>query len=242
MPEKRIRISVDGIDRHAGHADIAGDPSGIGIIATMGGQVEGDGKAGLPGRQIAAVKGVGLFRRRESGILPDGPGLPAIHGGIGSAQKRRQAGIGVQKIDTGPVGLAVTATQRDAFGRFPHDGSLRRRHIAGAIIHVAKIRDAAHGAATLCINPSLQRVQHAARRFDGLEFFPGQGAKILRQILKGAATGGRIRDVRKVGFGLQNQRNIARQAPRIAARKPSREIMRQNRNRIRPTCASGKGG
>ena len=79
---------VDGIDRDAGHADVAGDARMIAVIAAMGGEIEGDREALLPGREVAAVEGVGILRRGEAGILPDGPGLVDIHGRVGAAQDR----------------------------------------------------------------------------------------------------------------------------------------------------------
>ena len=48
----------DRIDGHARHADIAGHPRVIEIIAAMGGKVEGDRQTLLSRRQIAAIEGV----------------------------------------------------------------------------------------------------------------------------------------------------------------------------------------
>ena len=96
--EQRAHV-VDRIDRDAGHADIAGDARMIGVVAAMGGEIEGDREALLPGREIAPVEGVGIFRRGEAGILPDGPGLGDIHGRVGAAQIGRDAGIGVEEVE-----------------------------------------------------------------------------------------------------------------------------------------------
>src|SRR6267142_1875566 len=38
----------------------------------MGGKIERDRKALLPGGEVASVEGVGIFGRREPGILPSG--------------------------------------------------------------------------------------------------------------------------------------------------------------------------
>ena len=81
----------DGIDRHAGHADIAGDARMVAVIAAMGGEVEGDRQALLAGGEVAAVEGVGFLGRREAGILPDRPGLLDIHGRVGAADEGRDA-------------------------------------------------------------------------------------------------------------------------------------------------------
>ena len=85
----------------------------------MGREIEGDRKAFLSGREIAPVEGVGIFRRGEAGILPDGPGLVDIHRRIGAAQIRRDAGPGVEEVDAGEIGRAVDRLHRNAFGREP---------------------------------------------------------------------------------------------------------------------------
>ena len=97
----------DRVDRHPGHADIPRNPRMIGIITPVGGEIEGHRQALLTGRQVAAIEGVRGFGRGEAGILPDGPGLGRVHGRIGAAQERRQAGIGSDRIEAGPVRGAV---------------------------------------------------------------------------------------------------------------------------------------
>ncbi len=83
--EQRAHV-VDRIDRDARHADIAGHARMIAVVAAMGGEIEGDREALLPGGEIAPVEGVGIFRGGEAGILPDGPGLRGVHRGVGAAQ------------------------------------------------------------------------------------------------------------------------------------------------------------
>ncbi len=53
----------DGIDGHAGLAHVAHHPFVVGVVAAVGGQVEGHGKPFLPGCQVAAVKGIGFLGR-----------------------------------------------------------------------------------------------------------------------------------------------------------------------------------
>jgi hypothetical protein len=96
--EQRAHV-IDRIDRHAGHADVAGDARMIRIVAAMGGKIERDREALLSGGEVAAIKRVGVFSRREAGILPDRPGLVDIHGGVGAAQVRRDARPGLQEVD-----------------------------------------------------------------------------------------------------------------------------------------------
>ena len=91
----------DRVDGHAGHADVARHPGVVGVVAAVGGQVEGDRQALLAGGQVAAVEGVGLLGGGEAGVLPDGPGLVDVHRRVGAAQERRQAREGVQRIAGG---------------------------------------------------------------------------------------------------------------------------------------------
>src|SRR2546429_234874 len=79
----------------------------IGIIAAVGGEVERDRKTFLAGGEVAAIERVGIFRRREAGILPDGPGLVDIHGRVGATQIGRDARPGLEEVDAFEIGLAV---------------------------------------------------------------------------------------------------------------------------------------
>ena len=79
----------------------------IAVVAAVGGEIEGDRQALLPGREVAPVEGVGILRRGEAGILPDGPRLVDVHGRVGAAQIGRDARPGVEEIDAVEIGLAV---------------------------------------------------------------------------------------------------------------------------------------
>jgi len=107
---------LDRIDRHAGLADVAGDPRVVGIIAPVGGEIEGHRQALLPGGQVLAVERVAILRRREAGILPDGPGLARIHGRAHAAGERREARQ-LGRCTLGQVFRGVERLQRDAFRR-----------------------------------------------------------------------------------------------------------------------------
>ena len=124
---------VDGIDRNAGHADVAGDARMVEVIAAMGGEVERDRKALLSGGEVAAVERVGILRRGEAGILPDGPGLVDIHGRVGAAQIGRDARPGLEEVDAVEVGLAVAGLDRDALGRQPRLGAAGGRRGRGRL-------------------------------------------------------------------------------------------------------------
>ena len=83
--EQRAHV-VDRVDGDARHADIARHARMVGIVAAVGGEIEGDREALLPGREVAPVEGVGILGRGEAGILADGPGLVDVHGRVGAAQ------------------------------------------------------------------------------------------------------------------------------------------------------------
>src|SRR4051812_49467644 len=85
----------------------------------MGGQVESDGEALLPGGEVAAVEGVRILGGREAGILPDRPRPPGVHRGIGPARERGEAGkAGIEALD---VLAGVERPHLDSFRRVPDD-------------------------------------------------------------------------------------------------------------------------
>ena len=137
---------VDGIDGDAGHADIAGDARVVGIVAAVGGEVEGDGHALLTGSEIAAVEGVRILGGGEAGILPDRPGPLHIHGGVGAAEIRCDTRKSVEKIEPRNVLGAINWRHRDTFRCQP--GRSRSCRSAGAIAGVesdlSEVGDAAH--------------------------------------------------------------------------------------------------
>ena len=62
-------------DRHADLADLAFGQLVVAVVARLGGQVEGDGKAGLALRQVLTIELVGLRRRGMAGVGAEDPGL-----------------------------------------------------------------------------------------------------------------------------------------------------------------------
>ena len=102
----------DRVDRHSGHPDVAGDAGMIAVVATVGGQVEGDGEALLSCGEVAAIEGVGLFGRREAGVLTDRPRLGHVHRRVGPAEEWGDAGVGVEEVDAGEVGGGVQGRRR----------------------------------------------------------------------------------------------------------------------------------
>ena len=118
---------VDRIDGDTRHANVTSDARVIGIITAMRGEIEGDRQPHLPGGEIAAVEGIRIFRRGESCILPDGPGLRGVHRRVGTTQIRRRSGPGVEEVDPRHVGRAIGTFDVESLGRRPH--------LAGTSVH-----------------------------------------------------------------------------------------------------------
>ena len=116
----------DRVDRHAGHADVAGDAWVVAVVAAVGGEVERDRQALLAGGEVAPVEGVGLLGGREPGVLADRPRLVHVHRGVGAAQERDDARVGVEEVDAREVVGGVDGLRR----RCPPASTMarRRRH------------------------------------------------------------------------------------------------------------------
>ena len=141
--EQRPHV-VDRVDRDARHADVAGDARMVAVVAAVGRQVERDGQALLSARQVAAVERVGVLGGGEAGVLPDGPRLRHVHGRVGAAQVRRDAGIGVEEIDARKVVRAVGGLDRDAFRREPGFAGCGGRRSRECEINFGEVRNAGH--------------------------------------------------------------------------------------------------
>ena len=87
LVEQRCHILQRG-DRNAHLAHLAHRDRVIGVIADLGGQVEGHRKAGLALLQQVAVAPVGFFGGGVAGILAHGPEAAAVHGGLHAAGER----------------------------------------------------------------------------------------------------------------------------------------------------------
>jgi hypothetical protein len=92
MPSKRIFMSSTESMATPGLADVAHHAGVVGVVAAVGGEVEGHRHALLAGGQVAAVEGVGLLGGGEAGVLADGPRPVGVHGGPHAAGERREAG------------------------------------------------------------------------------------------------------------------------------------------------------
>ena len=90
---------VDRVDGHPGHADVAGHPRVVGVVAAVGGQVERDRQALLPGGEVAAVERVRLLRGGEPRVLADRPRLRRVHRRVRPAQERRDPRIRPEEVE-----------------------------------------------------------------------------------------------------------------------------------------------
>jgi hypothetical protein len=109
----------DRVDRHAGLADVAGHARMVGVVAAVGGEVEGDRHALAAGGERLAVEGVGGLGGGEAGVLADGPRLDRIHGGLRAAQEGLEAGQRVGVREAFGVGPGVQRLDGQAFGGDP---------------------------------------------------------------------------------------------------------------------------
>ena len=96
---------VDRVDRDADLADLAVGDGRVGVVAHLGGQVEGDGESAGAVRDELLVALVGLLGGAEAGVLAHRPGPPGVHGGVDAA--------GVEEVPRLPeLGRGVEARER----------------------------------------------------------------------------------------------------------------------------------
>ena len=119
---------LDRVDGHAGLAHVAGHARMVGVVAAVGGQVEGHRDALAAAGQRALVEGVGFLGGGEAGVLADGPRPHRVHGGLRAAHERLEAGQGVGVGQAVHVALRVQRLDGDALGSDPVEGG----HVAPA--------------------------------------------------------------------------------------------------------------
>ena len=118
---------LDGIDRHAGHADVALDARVVRVVAAMRREIERDREAHLAGGEVGAVEAIAVLGRAEAGVLANGPRLVGVHGGVRAASEgidaRHLVGLlalavllGVQRLDRDALasGIRVSSPTRGA--------------------------------------------------------------------------------------------------------------------------------
>ena len=91
----------------------------VGVVATVCGQVEGNGQTFLSGSEVAAIEGIRLFGSRESGILTDGPRTEGVHHGVRTTEERRNTSCEVEMFHALQVFLGINGFHFDVFGRLP---------------------------------------------------------------------------------------------------------------------------
>ena len=89
--EQRLHV-LEAVDGHAHAADLARGMRVVGVVADLRGQVEGDGQPGGAALEQVAVAAVRLRGGAEARVLPHGPELRAVAGGVQAARERVAAG------------------------------------------------------------------------------------------------------------------------------------------------------
>jgi hypothetical protein len=112
--EKSFHV-FEGIDGDADFADFAEGERMVGVEADLGGEIEGDGEAGLAFAEEIAVALIGFDGGAEAGVLAHGPEAAAVHGGIDAAGERKFAGEGDGGFRVGrEVGFGVETVEWEA--------------------------------------------------------------------------------------------------------------------------------
>src|SRR5690606_20593870 len=107
---QRLHVLQAG-DGHAHLAHFALRHHVVGVVADLGGQVEGDREARLPLLQEEFVAAVGLLRVGEAGVLAHGPEAAAVHGGLDAAGEGELAGV-AQALVVVPLRQVLRTVER----------------------------------------------------------------------------------------------------------------------------------
>ena len=99
--------------------DVAYDALVVGVIAAVRGQVEGNGQTFLTRSEVAAIEGVGLFCRREAGVLTDGPRAEGVHHAVRATKEGRNTGSEVQMFHAFEVFLSINGLDVNLLGCLP---------------------------------------------------------------------------------------------------------------------------
>ena len=260
--EERAGV-VDRVDRHARHADVAAHPRVVGVVAAVGGQVEGDAQALLAGREVAAVERVGLLGGREAGVLPDRPRLGGVHRRVGPAQERREARPGVEAVEALEVLGAVDRQDVDALRAAPRLAARRvarrsssapgtsrrpRPHVGEALRNAhrassSRIRPRKPSASTPMAHESSTSVDGALPRLAGQDDVRRPG-RAQRRDEVGAPLGVRRVGAGEADDGLRRRRPRAPRRRRRSRRRPRRRRRRRRAGwwrRWRARCARRSG-
>ena len=111
---------LDRIDRHPRFADVADHARMVGIVATMGGEIEGHRHALTAAVEIAPVERVRFLGGGETGVLADRPRPLCVHRRLRAANERLEPGQRVGMGEALDVGRRVQRLDRNAFRRVPY--------------------------------------------------------------------------------------------------------------------------
>ncbi len=84
---------IERVDRDADLADLPGGLGGVGVVAHLRRQVEGDAQPGGAVGEEVPVAPVGLGGGGEAGVLAHRPGPGGVHGGVDAAGVRERSGL-----------------------------------------------------------------------------------------------------------------------------------------------------
>ena len=91
----------------------------VGVVTTMGGKVECNGKTLLTRSQVTAVEGITLLSGRETCILTDGPGTEGIHHTIGATQEGWNTGCEIEVFHPFKVFFGINGLNVNLLGSSP---------------------------------------------------------------------------------------------------------------------------
>ena len=118
LVEQHLHV-LDGADAHASLTHVAHDAFVVGVVATVGGQVEGYGQTLLTSSDVTAVEGIRFLSGGETGVLTDGPGTHHVHRRVRSTEEGGDASSVVEVLHAFEVFLGVGGLHHDVLGGLP---------------------------------------------------------------------------------------------------------------------------
>ena len=112
---------LDRVDGDTRLPHVAGDPRVIGVIATVGREVERDGQPRLSRFQVASIERVRRLGRREARVLPERPGPTGVHRRPGTSDERSEARQRIEMLQTFEVGSGIERLHVETFRSLPRE-------------------------------------------------------------------------------------------------------------------------
>ena len=122
-------------DGHAHFANLAASDGIVGVVADLGGQVEGHREAGLALLEQEAVALVGFFGAGVAGVLAHGPEAAAVHAGLDAARVGVFAGE-AQLLQVIGVGVSRDEGRRQGDAGGGLEGQLALRAFGAGLAHM----------------------------------------------------------------------------------------------------------